>query len=844
MLPIRILVVASEPGLYAAGIKRAVEEGSGDVMRLLGDDVVPPDRVTALLEDLSPLTPCAIFYVQRDDGSAEEMATTVANWLDDSDRLVVLHVTEGDDLLEIAARNVSMDSLLAAVRALLDPEGSASIEYVPHDQLHQARDDASTGAAWSGQQSGLLKAVIEWNHVVLYAASARLFDGSAHDGSVKLAAIADWIKNRDPQTSLLSGNSDIGKAETAIEQALLAAEASEPLACLSRALALDSVEMRFLLLALGPELDPRYRRWTALLLDDPNQRGGTLGLFAELLGIPSDVATHVAATGRLWSWRLFDTKAGNAPAADEPLRIDPSLRWWLLGAADSLAEDPVLRPILLPASWPGASLLDEPDQGARADRLIARLRDGGAGWLLLNGDSSATWRALAERGSQRAGVQPLRVQLARLVELPEADAEEAGARLARLARLSGRPLVLDANGIDGDRGLESLRRFLANLDTVHRHAAIITGDPARTAGLLGCSRYDIEDDVPSSVARISFMLEAASGAGVHLTLDAATSLTNLFPLQIDGLEQAMRLAIARPLDCDDEASRRARFMAACNEVSAVGASGLAQRIEPTFDLDDLILPPDRKEQLYELIDNIRFASKVLEGWKFRDQLPYGLGVTALFHGPSGTGKTMAAMAVARKLGVQILRIDLSRLVSKYIGDTEKNIDRIFLEAQHSGTALLIDEADGLLSKRGEVKDAHDRYANLEVSYLLQRMEAHDGLAILTTNLRQNLDTAFLRRLRFIIDFPRPDAASREAIWRRCLPRESHELDDAMFRQLGRRIELTGGNIRQITLRAAFMAAAADTKIGPAQIARACRAEFFKLGIPPVELDLEEERRAA
>jgi SpoVK/Ycf46/Vps4 family AAA+-type ATPase len=306
----------------------------------------------------------------------------------------------------------------------------------------------------------------------------------------------------------------------------------------------------------------------------------------------------------------------------------------------------------------------------------------------------------------------------------------------------------------------------------------------------------------------------------------------------------MRFAQAQPLPRDDEDSRRSRFITACKEVSAEGASGLAQRIEPSFDLDALVLPPDRKGQLEEIISNIHFAPKVLEGWKFRDQLPYGLGVTALFHGPSGTGKTMAALAVAHRLGVQVLRIDLSRLVSKYIGDTEKNIDRIFLEAQHSGAALLIDEADGLLSRRGEVKDAHDRYANLEVAYLLQRMEGHEGLAILTTNLRQNIDPAFLRRVRFVVDFPRPDATAREAIWRRCLPEESHELDDAMFRQLARKIELTGGSIRQITLRAAFIAAAAGTEIGFTQIAQACRAEYAKLGVPPVELDLVQERRAA
>jgi SpoVK/Ycf46/Vps4 family AAA+-type ATPase len=248
--------------------------------------------------------------------------------------------------------------------------------------------------------------------------------------------------------------------------------------------------------------------------------------------------------------------------------------------------------------------------------------------------------------------------------------------------------------------------------------------------------------------------------------------------------------------------------------------------------------------LYEIVDQVRLASRVLDEWRFRDQLPYGRGVTALFFGPSGTGKTMAAIGVASKLGVQILRLDLSRVVSKYIGDTEKNIDRVFEDAQRSGSAVLIDEADALLGKRSEVKDAHDRYANIEVAYLLQRLEAYDGLAILTTNMRQNIDAAFLRRLRFIIDFPRPDADAREKIWRQCLPAESHALNDADYRQLARKLDVTGGHIRQITLRAAFIAATENMLINLQHIARAMRAEFAKLGMPPVELDIAKTRMVA
>ena len=286
------------------------------------------------------------------------------------------------------------------------------------------------------------------------------------------------------------------------------------------------------------------------------------------------------------------------------------------------------------------------------------------------------------------------------------------------------------------------------------------------------------------------------------------------------------------------------FTAACRQVASEGISHLAERIEPLFTLDEVVLPADRKQQLIEIVDHVRFAPRVLDEWKFRDQLPYGRGVAALFHGPSGTGKTMAALAVAHRLGIQILRLDFSKVVSKYIGDTEKNIDRVFTDAQRSGAAILIDEADALMGKRSEVKDAHDRYANIEVAYLLQRMEAYEGLAILTTNLRQNLDPAFLRRLRFVVDFPRPDLEARQKIWRQCLPEESHQLDETAFRQLARTIDLTGGNIRQITLRAAFLAAAAGAQIGLEHIAAASRAEFAKLGMPPAPIELAVARSAA
>ena len=847
MPPIRVLVAAASPPDMIAQIICVAVRRRADMV-LVEDRVLDPREVGPLLDEIPDEAPCALVLI----GPFEHTAVATRHWLRKREQLVALRVAIKGDQVRITARDVGMESLLNALRELVEKGGSLPSERVSQVQLPPpvlVLETAAEPVAALPPPPGLRGAAIHWIQVLLRAAVGRLVGTPPGQEMVAVtsASIADFLESRDPQTRMITGDVEVAAADQALTDAFAAADADdEPLALAARSMGLDPLEFRMMVLALGPELDPRYQRWISLLMDDAGRRVGTLGLYAELLGVSSQVAESLAACGRLTRWRLFEGQPGAPPAADEPLRLDPPLRAWLLGAPDALAEDPSLRRILRTHPWPGAGLIVDGHDRDRGTELIRRLRSGpGPQWLVLAGDSPPAWRALIEAGGADFSPSPLRAELAGLVGLSRSEIEETGIRLARLARIAGSPLVLDSSAAEDGRELDlGLSAFLAAIDATSSPAAIVTTDPARIARLLGAADYEIIRQVPASAGRTGAFRSAAEAAGADFSQEAAESLANLYPLEIDGLEQAMRLARAKPLADGSAEARRSRFITACKEVAAEGESGLAQRIEPIFGLADVVLPPDRKGQLEEIVDNIRFAPKVLEGWKFRDQLPYGLGVTALFHGPSGTGKTMASMAVARALGVQILRIDLSRVVSKYIGDTEKNIDRVFLEAQRSGAALVIDEADGLLARRSEVKDAHDRYANLEVAYLLQRMEAYEGLAILTTNLRQNLDTAFLRRLRFIVEFPRPDAAAREEIWRRCLPEEAHELDDAAFRQLGRRIELTGGSIRQITLRAAFVAAAAGTKIGPEHVVHAARAEFAKLGVPPPELDLVERRRAA
>jgi SpoVK/Ycf46/Vps4 family AAA+-type ATPase len=274
----------------------------------------------------------------------------------------------------------------------------------------------------------------------------------------------------------------------------------------------------------------------------------------------------------------------------------------------------------------------------------------------------------------------------------------------------------------------------------------------------------------------------------------------------------------------------------CTMQSRPRLDDLAARIEPRSSWDDLILPDLQKRTLRDLTAHVRQRLKVYEEWGF-GRRGRGLSSTALFAGPSGTGKTLAAEVIAAELKLDLYHIDLSQIVSKYIGETEKNLRRIFDAAEEAGAVLLFDEADALFGKRSEVKDSHDRHANIEVSYLLQRMESYRGLAILTTNMKQALDTAFLRRIRFVVDFPFPDVAHRAEIWRRVYPAgvPCDGLDHTKLAKLN----VAGGNIRNIALNAAFLAADEDEPVRMRHIFRAVRSEYLKLEKQLTDAEIKE-----
>jgi len=271
------------------------------------------------------------------------------------------------------------------------------------------------------------------------------------------------------------------------------------------------------------------------------------------------------------------------------------------------------------------------------------------------------------------------------------------------------------------------------------------------------------------------------------------------------------------------------LMAAARTASSSRLSGLARKVPARYDWNDIVLPPDQIELLREIVSMVRGRSTVLEEWGVGQKLASSRGVSILFAGPPGTGKTMSAQIIAAELGLDLYKIDLSTIVSKYIGETEKNLEHIFSEAESSNAILFFDEADALFGKRSEVRDSHDRYANVEISYLLQRMEAYDGVTILSTNLRSNLDEAFTRRLQFAVDFPFPEEADRLRIWQSLFPPEVPRAPELDLSMLAQRFKLAGGNIRNIIVSAAYLASANGGVVTMEHLLHGTRRELQKMG---------------
>ena len=343
---------------------------------------------------------------------------------------------------------------------------------------------------------------------------------------------------------------------------------------------------------------------------------------------------------------------------------------------------------------------------------------------------------------------------------------------------------------------------------------------------------------PDAAQRENYWRQCLLRNALELNTEALTALAQRYRLTFSQIQDAAAVAassVRTTLQKADSIQTPVEFIPADILFAAARAqcghdlSTLATKIEPRATWNDLVLPEDETTQLYELCDRFIYRDKVLYEWGFAKKLSYGLGITALFSGGSGTGKTMAAEVIANALGLDLYRIDLAQVVSKYIGETEKNLDKVFTAAADANAILFFDEADALFGKRSEIKDSHDRYANLEISYLLQKMEQHEGIAILATNLNDNLDQTFTRRLAFSIHFPFPDEAARLQLWLNVWPQAVPICNSFNRSQVAHELKLAGGNIKNIALGAAFNVAGKSGIVDMTNILESVRREFQKIG---------------
>ena len=636
----------------------------------------------------------------------------------------------------------------------------------------------------------------------------------------------------------------VGPAAEALRKSIAAADNDDPLAGLITRLSLQEIESHALLLCLAPELDPVYQLVYGVLNDDMSRRTPTLALLCSVLGDPLAVRDQLTQLGALARWRVFE-HGPSLPHADESLLLDRSIVSWLLGDAGALLDDPHLRGLVRREPWPGATWLRQPDDLIDVEAMRHQFASDECRqvWLILVDGDTSIWRALAEAAAAAAGACLTRILVPGLAASP--DPVDAAVRLARATLLLQSIAVIDRGdaGTDDDQpaAVVALATLTGSVAGTGRAGVVIVPELDRVTAALPRESVCIRRRPrPSEATLATAYSAAAADAGLYLDAADAGQLARSFPLSLAAIEDAVRLAVLEGALDQPTKEQAESLLSASRRIASPDLPRFARRVRPAFTLDDLVLPTDRRAQLDEIVAHVRHASQVLQTWGFGAQLPYGRGVAALFTGPSGTGKTMAAQGIAHALRTDAFILDLSRVMSKFVGESEKYIDAAVRDAERAGAVLQIDEADALFAKRTETKDSHDRYANLLVSFLLYRMETFEGVAILTTNFGRTVDQAFLRRLRFIVEFPRPDAQAREAIWRRCLPPDAPLRDDINLRFLARRFELSGGNIRSITLRAAFLAAAEGAeRIAMRHLIAATRAELLKLGMAAAERELAE-----
>jgi AAA+ superfamily predicted ATPase len=654
--------------------------------------------------------------------------------------------------------------------------------------------------------------------------------------SAALARVRAALQRYGAQVSGRGEGATEGAEQTgALQQVFHEAAARLPgpsaLDTLCSAFALSAFERDVLLMCAGIELDAGFGPLCAAAQGDARRTYPTFSL--ALAALPEAHWSALTPAAALRRWRLIEVGVDNS-LTTSPLHIDERILHYLTGV---FYLDERLRGLVEPLHPIG----DPPPSHRILAQRIAEL------WSHALG--SATWPVIQLCGGERTSkyaiaamactAMDIGVQVMRAADLPAAVPErEALTRLwEREAILSQSALLVDCEGVDG---WEHLRAALTFLERMQGMVLVAAPEPL---GLQQRMTIRLDVTKPSRAEQQSLWRSALGPVVQHLNgqVEALVSQFNLSPQAIHAAStevlarRAPRGAKSEERGAHSSAFERQVLWDACRAQARQRLDELAQRIIPPATWDDLVLPEPQRQTLRDIGIHVRQRAKVYDAWGFAAKNARGLGISVLFAGVSGTGKTMAAEVLANELQLDLYRIDLSQVVSKYIGETEKNLRRIFDAAEEGGAILLFDEADALFGKRSEVKDSHDRYANIEVSYLLQRMEAYHGLAILTTNMKGALDSAFLRRIRFVMQFPFPDATQRREIWQRIFPGDT-PTDGLDLARLAR-LNVAGGNIRNIALNAAFLAADAGEPVRMTHVLHAAHSEYAKLEKPLTEAEL-------
>lgn len=598
------------------------------------------------------------------------------------------------------------------------------------------------------------------------------------------------------------------------------------LVLLSQRFDLSPFEQSLLLLCAALELDTQIASLCAKAQDNPQRPYPTFALALTLFDQPD--WSVVMAEGTLRHWQLIEvTQNATTPLTVSPLRADMRVVNYLKGV--NCLDDRLVALVNPLPDNPVSEL--PPSQQAKVSEIIEVLRrsqhcSGPYPVIQLLGTDTASPKLIAQATVEQLGLQ--------LYHLPLEQLPTQVTELTTLARLWHRetlllPIALYVDGTDIELKSTQANALKYLISRCHGICFLNSSDKGITLDRPTVT-FEVAKPTPLEQRQTWQTLLGKDSEEIATQLASQFRLNTTDILDI-ATGQKSEVSSQKP---EAREKNPKPLWTACLEKTRPHLDNLAQRIDVKATWNDIVLPEEEMTLLHQIADQVRQRSRVYDDWGFRDKMNRGLGVNAMFAGESGTGKTMAAEVIANDLHLHLYRIDLSAVVSKYIGETEKNLRKLFDAAEDGGAILFFDEADALFGKRSEVKDSHDRYANIEINYLLQRIEAYRGLAILATNLRSSLDTAFLRRLRFIVTFPVPSKAERQKLWEKVFPKQA-PLADLDYRRLAR-LNLTGGNIHTIAINAAFLAAREHSAVTMNHVLMATRGEYRKLERPINEED--------